>query len=720
METSRITRHLNRLFLDPNNYRFIDKSDYKVVPDDQIKDLRVQQRTFNLLAGKNNENILDLIVSFKTNGFLEIDQIQVREIEKDYVVLEGNRRIATLKYLFEQFKQGNDVGVLREESFKSIQVVVISNERPVEHLITMGLHHITGKKRWTPINQAQLVQDLMEKHSLSESEICNSLGITKQMLRRSIRTLALIEQYKQSDFGDQFQTNMYSFFEEVIRSNPMKEWIEWNDGNYCAENINNLMRFFSWISKSEEIERDETLPSSELQEGSDDIEERHNYYEPIITQSRQIRELAEFISDEKAIKIMENRRSISQGYSFSDAVGITQLRNSLNNIRNDVQTVFNRSELMNQEDFELVGILKNKLDSLIPATIAQLLIAKRKANSFFESVSNHFSNINIAKYRALKDIEITNTSKINIFAGNNNSGKTSVLEAIYLLSQLNELNSFLDLEKYRGKYLDVFPSVWLDAGIIDNILVRGSFNDINCSLEIGKEDTNEDTEKAGYLSTITQIATVDNSSYTSTLNLFVDREPEMHYGKVAILCPAAFTSPYRYNSKLLETAYSQAVTEKYIDKIVTFLARNIDNSIVNITLTLTDGVSRFLVNTTHLEKAIDITKYGEGLQRVFEIALLMGYCKNGILCIDEIESAIHKTLLNEFTGFLIKSAHEYNVQVFVSTHSKECIDAFMLCESSATDITAYSLKRSEDEITCKYIDGKRLSRMIENIDLDIR
>ena len=112
MESKRITRHIDRLILDPNNYRFIDRSDYRFVPDTELADDRIQQRTRNFIEGKNYENIRDLIVSFTTNGFLDIDQIQVKAVGDKYLVLEGNRRVTTLKYLFDEFKKGNDVGKL--------------------------------------------------------------------------------------------------------------------------------------------------------------------------------------------------------------------------------------------------------------------------------------------------------------------------------------------------------------------------------------------------------------------------------------------------------------------------------------------------------------------------------------------------------------------------------------------------------------------------------
>ena len=50
----------------------------------------------------------------------------------------------------------------------------------------------------------------------------------------------------------------------------------------------------------------------------------------------------------------------------------------------------------------------------------------------------------------------------------------------------------------------------------------------------------------------------------------------------------------------------------------------------------------------------------------------------GVLLVDEFENAIHTELLMEFTRLVQDLAVQLNVQVFLSTHSKEAIDAFVL------------------------------------------
>lgn len=708
IESRRITKHIDKLIVDPNNYRFIDRPDYKFVSEEQASDDKIQQRTLLFLAGKNNENIKDLIASFTTNGFLDIDLIQVKAIGDKYLILEGNRRVATLKHLYEEFKKGNDIGKLEESDFKSVNIVEISNENPVNHLITMGLQHISGKKRWSAVNEAQLVSDLINVHDKTEDEICDALGITKYKLRKSLRTLSLIEQYKKSDYGDQFKTEMYSIFESVVGNSIMKEWIEWRDDYYDAGNEKNVERFFSWISQIEDTEKDDN--------GIEQIIVK----DPIISQYRQVKELSEFINDENAIVKMEESRSLTEGFAYSDAIGEARLRNALNNVKNEVQVAFNFSEHLNPEDYNEINKLKDKLDRLIPSSLAVVDIVEKNIPKYFSSIDKHFEELIINNYRKLSGIRIKHLSRINIFAGGNNKGKTSILEAFYLLTQLNDINAFLDLEKHRGKFYKEFPAKWINKNFLNSINLEGTFNKMSSSLLISREETMDDIEKTNYLSTIKSEAGINTTDLVSSIHLYGNREPELRYQKSQILCQAAFTSPYRYNGNLLKKAHAHAVQEKYFDEVINFIRRHLDDSIEKIEMISDEGESRFMVTSSRLDKVIDLTKYGEGLQRIFEIALLIGYCKNGILCIDEIDSAIHKSLLIDFTRFLQQSAQRFNVQIFLSTHSKECIDSFIENKYANNEITAFALIEEDGKILCKYIDGARLETLIETIDIDIR
>lgn len=709
MASKRITRHIDRLLLDPNNYRFIDNASYKFVDDSDLESSKIQQRTYNLIVGKNESNIQDLISSFKANGFLDIEQIQVKTIGDKHLVLEGNRRTATLKFLWTELKKGNDVGALTESDFKSVNLVEIE-EDPINHLITMGLHHISGKKRWSAINEAQLINDLITKYDLTEDEICEKLGITKHKLRRSIRTLSFVEQYKASDFGDQFESNMFTIFETAVGNSKIKRWLSWSDVTYVAQNAENVERFFSWISEVEEIDEDE------------DGNERTQIIEPIITQYRQIKEVSEFIDDSTALRRMEESRSITEGYTYSDAIGENRLRNALDNIGSEIQVAFNFSNYLTDSEYKNIENLKTKLDRLVPSTKAISIVANKLSNLYFPSIREHFTSLYIHSYRRLKKISLSNLAQVNIFVGENNMGKTSILEAVFLSSQLNNLQALLTIEQYRIKNESnlINPS-WFQKGFREEIEIESCFNQVSSDIVITSEKTSDNIDKSSYISTVSVEAHIQDNMFTSDLHLYNNKDADLRFETAFVMCPAALTSPYRSNSTLLKKAHEFAVEMKYMSEVISFIKENLDNKIEDIELVSSDGESRFVVTTSSDEEGIEINKYGEGLQRIFEITLLMIYNRDGILCIDELDSAIHKTLLINFTGFIQKLADRYNVQVFLTTHSKECIDAFVKNDFSDDDLMAYALEYDYDNnYVCNSLSGNRLKELVENIDIDIR
>ena len=699
METKPIKKHLNRLLLDPNNYRFIDRPEYKPVSDGQIAESRIQQRTAEFLKGRNNENIEDLINSFKTNGVLRQDPIQVRPLGDNYVVIEGNRRTATLKYLYEQFQKGMDVGVLTESDFKSVELIELQGQDRRHELIAMGLNHISGKRRWSPVNQTRLIRDLLEECGMTEDEICNALGITKHYLRRSMRTLALIERYKGSDYGDQFQTDKYSIFEEIIKNTALKNWLGWNDDLRAPSRLDREERLFSWISVTERVQRDEETGDEQITK-----------LEPIVTKSHEIRELAKFVEDEKALVKMEESRSVTIGFASSEAICETRLHNALDNIASEVNAALQFSDYLSDDDYTRIGRLKTKLERLLPSP-SEIRIGSLNSNVAprFLQVSAHYSDLYIRRYRKIANLNIGKLRRINLFVGENNSGKTSLLEAVYLLAQLNDLNAFLDLERFRGKFFRDFNALWVDKNFISPI--AGHFNGLDTQVRISKEDAQENIDKNSYISTIRIDANTGADELSSYVHLYLNREPELYYQKAQKLCRSAFSSPYRYNDSILREAHARAVKEKRIDEITNFIRQHIDPAIEKIELTDIHGENRFFVTSKTHECSIDLTKYGE--------ALLFAYCSDGILCIDEIDSAIHKGLLVRFAEFVQKLAEEYNVQLFLSTHSKECVDAFSRTQKE--DLMAFALYTTQDDtVDFRYMEGEELKELIDIIDLDIR
>lgn len=709
---------IDQLYLDPNNYRFVDAESYTPVDDAKAMDERVQRHVRGLLLGHGNENISDLIKSFKTNGFLNLELIQVRELSGGkYLVLEGNRRVATLKLLYERYKAGEDVGLLGEEDFLKISVQVIQDDLRT-HLVAMGLHHITGKKRWNPLNQARLIYDLVNKYNMDEDKACDALGCSKMTLKKSLRSLALIHLYEKSDYGDQFRSDMFSIFEEAMKSPSIKAWLGWDDEIMGCLNKERMEYFFQWISTTTENTDDTEEIVNEDYEDESDKEER--LLDPIITKSSEIRLLSKFINDEKAVERMVEQRSVAEGYAFSEVVNKGKVSHAVAQIQTQLHAISSNSGLLRADDKNTMYAIAETIIKMLPAeqSVGGRILAELK----YDTINTQFAEININKFRGIHGLHLTGLRRINLFVGANNSGKTTLLEAVFLLTQMNDAYKLVDIEKLRGRIEGEAKINWLLENVPDSYQMSGVFNEKSCQVSMKNEsEKSTEIDKQGYLSTIETKASAGNSnqSYVSKIRIYDDRQPEVIYKEAFVLCRSAFTSPYRSNRKLLVDAHGKVVENGKMGELLQFIKEYFDANIQSIDLTSVDGLNRFIVKTKDGSHPMELTKYGEGLQRIFEISLFVINCAGGCLMIDEIDSAIHKSLLVEFTNFVSRLAEEYNVQLFVTTHSKECVDAFVKMQN-INNLMTYRLEREADKFVVKQSAGEELSVLVDGFDFDIR
>ncbi|MFD0977589.1 ParB N-terminal domain-containing protein [Salinimicrobium gaetbulicola] len=317
MNTEKIT--LDNLYLDPNNYRLRSKPQYSEIPDltdDKITGKALQQRTFNIITGKNNIEVKDLIDSFKSNGFLKVDNILVRRLEDDkgFVVIEGNRRVAALKVLQRSFEEGFDIGELDDNIFskeegedKGIEVVRYDYQNPEEYLILMGLRHVSGNKKWDRYNQAKLISELHDS-GYNIAQIANKLGVSnKRSVQQQLEAFHAIQDFINDDVSYDVSPSFnphdrFMIFIEVLLKRKVKNWLEWDSVKKEFTNKENLKRFYTWITPNYET------PEDDEDSGINDGE----LLDPIIVNHKEIRLLNEIIDDEESLVKMEDSRSIHE------------------------------------------------------------------------------------------------------------------------------------------------------------------------------------------------------------------------------------------------------------------------------------------------------------------------------------------------------------------------------------------------------------------------
>lgn len=710
---------LGRLYLDPNNIRLVDHPEYRPVPRERVFDADVQRRTTNIVLGRQQENVRDLVASVKANGWLDIDPVMVQRADaRRFLVVEGNRRVATLKYLLRRHEEGVvDLGKLVSARFSELPVVLYQDAGERDHLVMMGLHHISGKRRWPAINRARAMEQLLPHFRSDADAVCRALGVSKREFNLSVRTLALVDAYKESDYGDQLQSDQYNLFREVLKSEGIRTWLGWDPTARAASNRPNLNRLFSWMSRE--------AGTDEREEDGRDID-AWSTSDPVITTGGHVRELAKIIADPEAVRSLDETRSLQEATLSSDLLVRSEIDGAFRSCNRGIQKLGGRIGELKSGELDKVEQLIGRLQGLMLARKRQPPGAGRRLpwQPFNEITQSRFSCIRVERYRGIGGLALDAPGRVNLIVGVNNAGKTSLLEAIYLLAHQNDERALLDAIRWRGRVEGDPHPFWLVEQLPRVACISGCFDRIqnnrtSVEFEVAVEPDSDVEDQTSFLSKLSIGSSYGEHVQHTDVVFFGDRPRRTRFEGRHWLCRSAFTSPFSANRpETLARRNKESLEAGTKQRLIDFIRERVDPGLRNIELA--DRFNRFLVSHEDFEKAPDLAAFGEGVRRVFEIGLLFADVRGGVLLVDEFENAIHTGLLMEFTRLVQDLAVELNVQVFLSTHSKEAIDAFVLNGHATEDVVGYAINRTGNGTRARRYDGNRLRKLHDAVDFDLR
>ena len=82
------------------------------------------------------------------------------------------------------------------------------------------------------------------------------------------------------------------------------------------------------------------------------------------------------------------------------------------------------------------------------------------------------------------------------------------------------------------------------------------------------------------------------------------------------------------------------------------------------------------VQLKNRELPVLLSSLGEGINRYIAILCAIWASQDGYLFIDEIENGIHYTNYEKLWKIIFETSKIANCQIFITTHSKECIEVF--------------------------------------------
>ncbi|WP_037285461.1 AAA family ATPase [Saccharibacillus sacchari] len=372
---------------------------------------------------------------------------------------------------------------------------------------------------------------------------------------------------------------------------------------------------------------------------------------------------------------------------------------------------------------------------------------------------NQINELYIGNYRGIKNLRLENTGAINLLVGRNNAGKTSILEAIELISAPGDVYQMVQTARGRDRSLVTSSSLltldsmlWafpVSSGVEANeqihsdivIELKGFERDI--SYKISCEDTKTLVEK---YQEIPKVLINDEAEEVEkefvearALRLIfnINNNGKYYSRREVVTFPSALmrrnSKKPIYNTKMITPVEHRlipvspkALTDSILggnkEKLIQLL-QDFDENIEDIEILSPDDRTAVPYFKHKYKGYLPVSIYGDGIRRVLTVATAILQARNGILLIDEIETAIHAKSLNIFFEWLVSSCHEFNVQLFATTHSLEAIDGIVSADSNhLSELIVYRLNKDRDteETKSTRFTGETLHTIRVELGQDVR
>ncbi len=343
-------------------------------------------------------------------------------------------------------------------------------------------------------------------------------------------------------------------------------------------------------------------------------------------------------------------------------------------------------------------------------------------------------SLTIKNFRSLADFEVAKLGRVNLIVGKNNSGKSSVLEALRIYAGngqrvlLDSISAEHD-ETYRVKegeradpdapvpFQDFFTDRIFPADD-DTIIQIGSANNPGDVLQVQHvliaetrepfvEEDGEPTmrvrrrvvpkanveSEGGELRQALQLSKGDRRYPPLFLDLGNARQRSFSFESANATPCSVIPTQFISQDELSDEWDKIALTEHEV--VVKQALRIIAPEFENLTFVRNEdgrpgARSSFQrsakVKLTDVPRPVPLNSLGDGMLRVLQLALKLFPAKGGFLLIDEFENGLHYSVQEKVWTLLFDMAEKLDIQVFATTHSWDCIESFTKAAVARHDV----------------------------------
>ena len=370
-------------------------------------------------------------------------------------------------------------------------------------------------------------------------------------------------------------------------------------------------------------------------------------------------------------------------------------------------------------------------------------------------------SLTVKNYRNLRSVTLEQLGRLTLIGGKNGVGKTALLEALWLLSgpDLPELsqriNSFRGLPPLGPDniFRDIFRD--FDDGNRISVTAHGDWGNLPRKLEVYLQEhlqidsVHSDVPEMSSMERMTRPQNEgefeivfdyqhnNRKQYTSRawwiseqltpagpvpalINEGIRQERQSVNGRATSMFIAAVN---REDVQTTAARLGKAQLRGEEDKILKLISP-LETRLKGLTTIAIKNVPIIHAYIDGMSRPLPVQLLGEGFNRMLGLALSMNEAAGGLLLIDEIENGLHHRVQKEVFPSLVAMAKEFDVQIFATTHSGECVRAAhsALVEQDWQDknhFIFYRLDRTDGEIRAVGFDNEMLETA-EEFNMEIR
>jgi AAA15 family ATPase/GTPase len=279
--------------------------------------------------------------------------------------------------------------------------------------------------------------------------------------------------------------------------------------------------------------------------------------------------------------------------------------------------------------------------------------------------TSHITSFKLLNFKRFKSFEMNNLSQFNLIVGDNNVGKTSLLESLLVCSParifVNRLLVALSYRKFKGG---------LRYGDLSSYEHKTGEENLNSLIVFDSGYEDESKSVSILFDRREQYVKISDNGNPISYGILEPATPDFRVS-------SPFIPFYKGHDRDLTNFYKEIQKSRSAKANFIKALKIIIPDILNIELSVDHSDNYLIIYQEHLDASIPLAFFGDGALKIFRLLAEIIINRGNRLMIDEIDTGIHFSRFKDFWRTILKTANDNDVQLFMTTHNEECIKYFV-------------------------------------------